>query len=133
MDYANRGGAITKSAAVIDVGAAFRGKVVGKRTMHTLQEWEGVVDSIGTDKFHAQLRDITSARNVKEFAQIPINLVERGDRAQLKEGAIFRFIVGVAVTDKGNRINDAVIYFRKLRGENVGAEVAELIRSFPED
>ncbi|MEZ5682045.1 MAG: hypothetical protein R3E14_12220 [Erythrobacter sp.] len=122
-----------QSGLVIDAGRAFLGRVVGKRSIHTLQEWEGVVERVDRDKFSAQLWDLTVDRRNREFADIPISLVNRVDRSDLKEGAIFRLIVGVAVTDKGNRINDAVVYFRKLRGANVGAEVAKMIRSFPED
>lgn len=119
--------------SVITLGDAFQSRVVGKRSMHTLQEWEGFVETVEEDGFVARLKDLTSPKQSVETAEIPSSVVDREDRNRIAPGAVFRMTVGVAVTDHGNRINDAVIYFRRFTENNVGAQVAGLIRSFNED
>ncbi|TCM27782.1 hypothetical protein [Novosphingobium sp. ST904] len=98
---------------VLPVSGAFQRKVIGKKSMNTLQEWEGYVSSITPDSFEAILADLTDRSRGQERAVIPLSLLDGDEIEHLKLGAIFRMVIGLAITENGNRINDHVIYFRR--------------------
>ena len=118
----------TRDGSVIDLQSAFRAKVVGKRSIHTLKEWEGVIDTVEDDIVKARLADLSENKNVYSSADIPLSIVDRHERKKAVPGAIFRLIIGVAITESGNRINDAIVYFRQFATENIVEESAALLK-----
>ena len=61
----------------------------------TLQEWEGRVVKIGTEEFTARLVDLTAGQTLEtEEADFLIVDLSDGDRALLRENAIFRWLIG---------------------------------------
>ncbi len=86
--------------------------VSGKTTI--VQEWEGVVTGIGEDTFAAELADLTNLQFSKtEAADLPIEDLADDDRKLLKEGAIFRWIIGYR-ENPGNKERSSRIVFRRL-------------------
>jgi hypothetical protein len=66
------------------------------------KEWEGTIESVGNSHFLAQLREIRpKADEGTDIAEIPIGDVPRSDRDLLREGAVFRYLVGYAKSAKG--------------------------------
>jgi hypothetical protein len=60
-----------------------------------LQEWEGQVQEVGERYFTARLVDLTEGSNVEtEESELPLDNLVEADRALLKPGVIFRWIIG---------------------------------------
>lgn len=79
------------------------------------QEWEGYVLTVESDIFTARLLDITAGSPVEqEEAEIPIEDVSQDDRDLLKEGAVFRWVIGNQITRGGQKRRVSQIIFRRL-------------------
>lgn len=80
-----------------------------------LQEWNGVVTSIEKDHFTADLVDVSNgSRLVEEVAEIPLDEISPADRAALREGMIFRWLVGWSKTRGGTFSKKHQIYLRSI-------------------
>ena len=80
-----------------------------------LQEWEGYVIEIGQDDFVARLLDITAAaKREKEEATIPLAELSDEDRAKIRLGSIFRWVIGYHRTVTGTKSRVSRIVFRNL-------------------
>lgn len=89
-------------------------KVKSGANFAALKEWEGVVTHIGEGMFHADLYDLShSDDEPNEEMEFLIDELSEDEKARLKEGAIFRFMVGI-VRHQGQRMNTYKIYFRRL-------------------
>lgn len=83
-------------------------------TFHPLQEWEGYVVTIGDKDFTARLVDLTAGRSQEdEEAIVPLTEISRYDRAKMREGSYFRWVIGYEST-AGTRIRVSQIVFRDL-------------------
>jgi uncharacterized protein YjbJ (UPF0337 family) len=66
-----------------------------KPTYVTLQEWEGCVDRVEGETVFARLRDITrGARELSDFAEIPLEEISPDDVERLVPGSLFRWAIG---------------------------------------
>ena len=82
---------------------------------HALQEWEGHVVEIGDEEFTARLVDITvGASHEQEEAVIPISEISDGDAAKMREGSIFRWVIGYERSATGTKKRVSQIVFRDL-------------------
>ena len=73
-------------------------------TFHPLQEWEGYVVNIGDTNFTARLVDLTAGRSQEdEEAIVPLTEISHYDRAKMREGSYFRWVIGYESTT-GTRI-----------------------------
>jgi hypothetical protein len=77
------------------------------------KEWEGSVDAIGISHFTAQLRETRGADDATDFAELPIADIPPLDRDRLREGAIFRYLIGYAQDSHGTVTRKRLVYFRK--------------------
>lgn len=83
-------------------------------TFHPLQEWEGYVVTIGDKDFTARLVDLTAGRSLEdEEAIVPLTEISDYDRAKMREGSYFRWVIGYEST-AGTRIRVSQIVFRDL-------------------
>lgn len=83
-------------------------------TFHPLQEWEGYVVNIGDMDFTARLVDLTAGRPQEdEEAIVPLTEISHYDRARMREGSYFRWVIGYEST-AGTRIRVSQIVFRDL-------------------
>ena len=83
-------------------------------TFHSLQEWEGYVVDIGDTDFTARLVDLTAGRSQEdEEAIVPLAEISHYDRAKMREGSYFRWVIGYEFT-AGTRIRMSQIVFRDL-------------------
>ena len=91
-------------------------------SLTALQEWEGRVVAVDDDTFVALLIDVTAAEASSQFgmdiedeeAIIPLSEIDDSDRERLREGSIFRWVIGYAHTLGGRRRRISDIVFRDL-------------------
>ena len=84
-------------------------------TLHALQEWEGHVIEIGDGEFTARLTDVTAgASHEEEEVVIPLAEIADGDAARIREGSIFRWVIGYERSAAGTKKRVSQIVFRDL-------------------
>ncbi len=80
-----------------------------------LQDWEGVVDSIGPEIFTARLRDRTNEETyASEMVELPVADVSDDDRELLRPGAIFYLTVARVIRASGRQDRVGRLVFRRL-------------------
>ena len=86
-----------------------------RETFHALQEWEGVVTGIGDREFQARLIDVTSDVAVdEEEATFPIAEISEQDVDKLRDGSVFRWVIGYERSAMGQKKRISQIVFRDL-------------------
>ncbi len=81
-------------------------------TLHPTQEWEGRVIKIERNEFEACLLDLTDGNDIdREVATIPLQEVGAEDRALMKVGSIFRWVIGYERSVGGTRRHVSQIVF----------------------
>ena len=84
-------------------------------TLQVLQEWEGYVVEIGETDFVARLIDLTAGSEHEEAeATIPLVEISDDDVARMREGSIFRLVIGYERSVTGTRKRVSRIVFRDL-------------------
>lgn len=83
-------------------------------SFQALQEWEGVVTCVGQDTFQASIIDLTAGETTpNEIAEISIEDLHEDDLPRLREGAIFRWVIGYAKSASGMKTRGSKVYFRR--------------------
>ena len=84
-------------------------------TLHPVQEWEGYVVDINDTHFTARLVDL-SARLVheEEEAIIPLTELSDNDVGRMRDGSIFRWVIGYERSSSGTKKRVSQIVFRDL-------------------
>ena len=86
-----------------------------KATFHALQEWEGYVVEIGETDFVARLIDLTAgSEHEDEEATIPLDQISDRDAERIREGSIFRWVIGYECSVTGTRKRVSRILFCDL-------------------
>jgi len=84
-------------------------------TLHPLQEWEGYVVEIGENDFVARVIDLTAGAEHEEAeATIPLVEISDDDVARMREGSIFRWVIGYERSVTGTKKRVSQIVFRDL-------------------
>ena len=84
-------------------------------TLHALQEWEGYVLDIRATDFVAHLVDLTvSSSQEEEEAVIPLTEISDDDAFKMREGSIFRWVIGYERSAAGTKKRVSQIVFRDL-------------------
>ena len=84
-------------------------------TFYALQEWEGYVVAIGSTDFMARLVDLTGGSSYEEDeATIPLAEVSPDDITKMRQGSIFRWVIGYERSVSGTRRRVSQIVFRDL-------------------
>lgn len=84
-------------------------------TLEVLQEWEGYVVDIGKTDFVARLIDLTAgSEHEDEEATIPLAEISDDDLARMREGSIFRWVIGYERSVTGTKKRVSQIVFRDL-------------------
>lgn len=84
-------------------------------TLHPLQEWEGYVVEVGKTDFVARLIDLTAGAEHEEAeATIPLVEISDDDVARMREGSIFRWVIGYERSITGTKKRVSQIVFRDL-------------------
>ena len=79
------------------------------------QDWEGVVETIGSETFTARLRDRTNDESIAgEIAELPIADVDDDDRELLQIGGVFYLTVGRLLRANGRHERVGRMVFRRL-------------------
>lgn len=106
-------------------------------TLHALQEWEGYVVEVGETDFVAHLTDLTAgADREEEEAVIPIAELSDDDAGKMREGSVFRWVIGYERSPAGTKKRVSQIVFRDLPAMTEadlragGAWARETIQSF---
>ena len=82
-----------------------------------LQDWEGVVETIGNENFTARLRNLTNNEPYpSEAAELPIEDISADDLELLRVGAVFYLTVGRLIWFNGRQERFGRIVFRRLPG-----------------
>ncbi len=89
-----------------------------KKPLHyfqVLQEWEGYISELSETSFTAMLLDITANDNMpNEEADFDLNDVNDEDQFHIKEGAVFRWVVGYYRSKSGSKRRASEIVFRRM-------------------
>ena len=84
-------------------------------TFYALQEWEGYVLEIDSTKFVARLVDLTAGSSYEEEeAIIPLAEISEDDTAKMREGSVFRWVIGYERSASGTKRRVSQIVFRDL-------------------
>jgi hypothetical protein len=78
------------------------------------QQWEGYVESLTANGFHALLVDMSSSSNEEERTEVAFGEVSDFDRQLVQPGAVFYWSLGYRVRPSGQREGMSVIRFRRL-------------------
>lgn len=93
---------------------------IGGSSFMALQEWEGYVTAVGNSTFRAELVDISNRkRHETEAAEFLLSDLEEDDRADVTEGAVFRWVIGYQRRG-GTRQRVSEIYLRRLPRPSTG-------------
>ncbi len=92
-----------------------QGSATSGLSFAALQEWEGFVLRIGQDAFLARLRDVTfDGDHEDEEVELPLSDVSDSDRDLLREGALFRWVIGYQKSRAGTTRRLSQVVFRRL-------------------
>ena len=87
----------------------------GAPTFHALQEWEGFVTEINEKTFVARLVDLKVGQGTdEEEARIPLSVLSDQDKAKLRLGSIFRWVIGYERHVTGRRRTGSEIVLRDV-------------------
>ncbi len=101
------GNAISRIVALPEPGP----RLAPSATLHALQEWEGYVVEIGEDEFVARLVDLTAGRSFEtEEATIPMEEISEDDAGKLREGDIFRWVIGYERSPSGTKRVSQIVF-----------------------
>lgn len=119
--------------SVIEFPHVFQRRQIENRSVNTLQEWEGLIETVDGDTFTARLRDLTSAGRAEEQAVIPLSEIDRSDHLRVQPGALFHLIIGF-VRRGGSQRRETFTYFRRHMPSQSSAasDLANLLTSFSE-
>ena len=82
---------------------------------HALQEWEGYVVDVGETDFGARVVDLTAgSEQAEEEATIPLSEISDSDAERIREGSIFRWVIGYERSVTGTKKRVSQIVFRDL-------------------
>lgn len=84
-------------------------------TLHPVQEWEGYVVDINDTHFTARLVDLSAGLvHEEEEAIIPLTELSDNDVGDVREGSIFRWVIGYERSLSGTKKRVSQIVFRDL-------------------
>lgn len=90
-------------------------RVVSGPSLHAMQEWEGHVVEIRPTDFLAHLVDLTAnVSHAREEAVIPRDELSDDDNAKMREGSVFRWVIGYERSPAGTKKRVSQIVFRDL-------------------
>jgi hypothetical protein len=78
------------------------------------QKWEGTVDELTEGGFTATVRDLTDPSFEDEGATFDIENVSVDDRALVRPGAVFYWVIGFDILKGGQRKCTSLVIFRRL-------------------
>jgi hypothetical protein len=84
-------------------------------SLEPLQEWEGYVTQIGRETFFARLLDKSAHREFEdETVEFLVSDLSEDNAKLLREGAIFRWVIGYYRSAAGTKKRVSEIVFRRL-------------------
>lgn len=112
----------------------------GRRSLRALMHWEGVVERVNGDEFHARLTPFEGGapnRARVEYTDFSFDdLANEGDRELVQDGARFYWTIGRAKNQAGTLFNVSLLRFRRVpamterRARLADAEAAALLEKF---
>ena len=103
---------VNTSAEIIPL-PKFRAARNQEKVFSATKEWEGVVVNVTSSNIVANLRDLTASDEETDVVEIPLVDVPRNDRHLLREGAIFRYLIGYAKNYGGTLSTKRHVYIRR--------------------
>ena len=86
-------------------------------TLHPVQEWEGYVVDMDDTHFTARLVDLSGGvAHEEEEAIIPLTELSDNDVGRMRDGSIFRWVIGYERSSSGTKKRVSQIVFRDLPG-----------------
>ncbi|MFL6728012.1 MAG: hypothetical protein ACJ8FS_16090 [Sphingomicrobium sp.] len=96
----------------LELPAVFQKRVIGERSVSTLQEWECAIIEIKDDTVHALATSVIAREPDQNYIEIPLFEFQPSDRAKLRAGVVFRLIIGFVMKPNGQRSREAILYIR---------------------
>lgn len=100
--------------AVLDVPHVKNDEGIANDKFLALHEWEGIVLELQEDTFTARLTDVTDRQQQPEEGDFLIEDIRSDDLKLLREGAVFRWVVGYEIKKRGEKRRSSQIIFRRL-------------------
>lgn len=101
-----------KPEPVLELPAYFQKRVIGERSVNTLQEWECAILEVRGDTVFAMATSVISREPDQHYIEIPIFEFQPSDHSRLREGVLFRLIIGFVTKANGQRSREAILYIR---------------------
>jgi hypothetical protein len=112
---------------------------VSQRRFKVLQQWEGIVDSLGSDSLTADLIDLTDREKPREIVEIPMVEFADADQHLLFPGCVFYWIIGYEISLGGGKSRVSEIRVRRNPEwsqnalDSIKARGKELYQTFKND
>lgn len=98
---------------VLDFPDVFQARLIGEKSVNTLQEWECVVEDLDDDMVIASGLSLIDSSPEQNVLQIPLREFADKDKALIGPGVVFRLIIGYAKKPSGQRIRESICYVRR--------------------
>jgi hypothetical protein len=104
-----------------------------------LQQWECAVTEINEESLWAELHDLTNPTNPPEEAELFLENFSMADRALLRVGSVFYWVIGRDTTPSGQIRNVSELRLKRTprwtqrKIESIHAKGADLFREFSEN
>ncbi len=99
--------------SVISFPAVFNARLVGEKSVNTMQEWECVVEDVTENTVFAMGRALIDGSGSTEFLEIPLEEFSPDDKDILSAGIVFRFVIGWVRKPNNMRVRQSLIYVRR--------------------
>lgn len=101
------------SSEAINFPNVFQARLIGEKSVNTLQEWECVIEFIDDDIVTARGTSLLDDDPESNILEIPMREFAQKDWDELSSGVIFRLIIGFTKKPSGQRIRESICYLRR--------------------
>ena len=98
---------------LLDFPDVFQARLIGEKSVNTLQEWECVIEEVDEDVVIASGRSLIDASPEENMLEVPITEFADKDKTLIGPGVVFRLIIGYSKRPSGQRIRESICYVRR--------------------
>jgi hypothetical protein len=104
---------LDEDRVVFNLPSVFTRRILGERSVNTLQEWECVVQHVEDEIVYAKGVSLLDDNDERQVLEIPTREFSEVDRKALASGTVFRLIVGFVKKASGTQKRESFCYVRR--------------------